>query len=74
MRLITVAGPPSVGKTSVIVKTARLMAARGRKPAVVKFDSLSTSDDEVFSRAGLEVVVGLSGNVCPDHFFRQQYR
>ncbi len=36
---------------------------------VVKFDSLSTSDDRAYERAGLPVVVGLSGNVCPDHFF-----
>ncbi len=30
MRVITVAGPPSVGKTSVIVKTAKPSQARGR--------------------------------------------
>jgi len=69
MRLITIAGPPSVGKTSVILKTARLLVGQGEKPGIVKFDSLSTTDDELFRRAGLPVVVGLSGNVCPDHFF-----
>ncbi len=69
MRLITVAGPPSVGKTSVIVKTAKILVERGARPGVVKFDSLSTSDDVVFRRAGLQVAVGLAGGVCPDHFF-----
>jgi Ni2+-binding GTPase involved in maturation of urease and hydrogenase len=69
MRVITVAGPPSVGKTSVIVKTAKALTASGQRVGIVKFDSLSTSDDEVYERAGLPVVVGLSGNVCPDHFF-----
>lgn len=69
MRVITVAGPPSVGKTAIIAKTARLLSDRGGKVGIVKFDSLSTSDDEVYARAGLPVVVGLSGNVCPDHFF-----
>lgn len=26
-------------------------------------------DDEAYARAGLDVAVGLAGNVCPDHFF-----
>ena len=69
MRVITVAGPPSVGKTSVADKTARLLRTRGLRVGVVKFDSLSTNDDEIYARAGLPVAVGLAGNVCPDHFF-----
>ena len=69
MRLITVAGPPSVGKTSVIVKAAKFVAEGGAKIGVVKFDSLSTTDDDTFRRAGLKVAVGLAGSVCPDHFF-----
>ncbi|MBI5132674.1 MAG: hypothetical protein HZA66_24815 [Rhodopseudomonas palustris] len=69
MRVTTVAGPPSVGKTSVVVKTATRFAAQGHKVGIVKFDSLSTTDDRVYQQAGLPVVVGLSGNVCPDHYF-----
>jgi Ni2+-binding GTPase involved in maturation of urease and hydrogenase len=69
MRVITVAGPPSVGKTSVIVRTAKALKAQGLAIGIVKFDALSTSDDEVYRSAGLPVVVGLSGSVCPDHFF-----
>jgi Ni2+-binding GTPase involved in maturation of urease and hydrogenase len=69
MQLITVAGPPSVGKTSVIAKTAKRLTASGLRLGAVKFDSLSTSDDEVLRRAGLKVAVGLAGGVCPDHFF-----
>lgn len=69
MRVITVAGPPSVGKTSVVAKTAQLLVGRGQLVGVAKFDSLATSDDQIYARAGLPVVVGLAGNVCPDHFF-----
>lgn len=69
MRVITVAGPPSVGKTSVVAKTARLLKTRGQRVGVVKFDSLSTSDDDIYARDNVPVVVGLAGNVCPDHFF-----
>lgn len=69
MRVITVAGPPSVGKTSVVMKTARALLGRSQRVGIVKFDSLSTSDDDVYAGAGLPVVVGLAGSVCPDHFF-----
>jgi len=69
MRVITVAGPPSVGKTSVVVKTAADLGSRGHRVGIVKFDCLTTSDDEIYARAGLPVVVGLAGSVCPDHFF-----
>lgn len=69
MRVITVAGPPSVGKTSVVVRTAKCFATQGLVAGIVKFDSLTTSDDEIFAAAGLPVAVGLAGSVCPDHFF-----
>lgn len=69
MRLITVAGPPSVGKTSVITKTVRELAAAGMRVGVVKFDALATSDGPLYERAGITAAVGLSGNVCPDHYF-----
>lgn len=69
MRLVTVSGPPSSGKTSVIVKTMEYLKAEGYKIGIVKFDCLSTYDDRVYEKAGLPVKVGLSGNLCPDHFF-----
>lgn len=69
MRLITVAGPPSVGKTAVIVRTAAALAGSAGHIGVAKFDALATHDDAVFARHGIEAVVGLAGTVCPDHFF-----
>jgi Ni2+-binding GTPase involved in maturation of urease and hydrogenase len=69
MRLITVAGPPSSGKTAVIVKTTKFLLQSDVKVGVVKFDCLSTSDDELYRQLGLPVQAGLSGNLCPDHFF-----
>lgn len=68
MRLITVSGPPSSGKTSVILKTLEELKDEF-KIGIVKFDCLSTYDDQLYEKAGLEVKVGLSGNLCPDHFF-----
>ncbi|TWA70183.1 Ni2+-binding GTPase involved in maturation of urease and hydrogenase [Azospirillum brasilense] len=69
MRLITVAGSPSVGKTSVIVRTVRQLTAGGLRAGVIKFDALDTADHALYRRAGIPVSVGLSHGVCPDHFF-----
>lgn len=69
MNLITVSGPPSSGKTSVILKTIESLKKRGIAVGVVKFDCLSTDDDLLYEKAGLPVKKGLSGALCPDHYF-----
>lgn len=69
MKLITVSGPPSTGKTSVILKTINYIRLKNLKVGVIKFDCLSTYDNEVYSDRGVEVKVGVSGNLCPDHYF-----
>ncbi len=69
MRLITVAGPPSSGKTSVISKTAESLQSSGMKVGVVKFDCLSSGDQLLYEKRGIPARTGLSGNLCPDHFF-----
>lgn len=68
MRLITVAGPPSSGKTSVLTKVIEQLQ-KTHKVGVIKFDCLTTSDDEIYKEKGIEVKVGFSGGLCPDHFF-----
>jgi len=69
MNLVTVSGPPSVGKTSVILKTINSLKNRGLKVGVVKFDCLYTDDDKLYEKAGVSVQKGLSGGLCPDHYF-----
>ena len=69
MQLITVAGSPSVGKTSVILRVAELLRRDGLKVGIAKFDSLSTSDDKLYEQKGFPVATGLSGALCPDHYF-----
>lgn len=69
MNLITVSGPPSSGKTSVIVKTIQAMQQRELKVGVVKFDCLYTDDDILYEKIGVPVKKGLSGALCPDHYF-----
>lgn len=69
MNLIVFSGPPSSGKTSIILKTIESMKQRDIKVGVVKFDCLYTDDDELYRKAGIPVKKGLSGALCPDHFF-----
>lgn len=69
MKMITISGPPSSGKTSVILHIARRYQAEGLKVGVAKFDCLSTDDDVLYAKNGIPVLTGLSGNLCPDHFY-----
>lgn len=69
MNLVTVSGPPSSGKTSVILKTIDSLKKQGLKVAVAKFDCLYTDDDVLYKKAGIPVRKGLSGALCPDHYF-----
>ncbi|HDQ13877.1 MAG TPA: hypothetical protein ENN41_03570 [Sediminispirochaeta sp.] len=69
MNLVTFSGPPSVGKTSVILKSIESFKQRQLKVGVVKFDCLYTDDDLLYQKAGVTVRKGLSGGLCPDHYF-----
>ncbi len=69
MRLAIISGPPSSGKTSVIIKTGTVLREMGFKIGVMKFDCLYTNDDEVYANKDILAKKGLSGGLCPDHFF-----
>lgn len=69
MKLITISGPPSSGKTSVILKTIEHLKKDDENVGVIKFDCLSSYDNILYEKNNIPVKVGLSGNLCPDHFF-----
>lgn len=82
MRMVTVAGPPSTGKTSVLIHAIRQLQQIGfgscnstgiglpsPHVAVVKFDCLVSDDAQTYQSAGIYARVGLSAGQCPDHFF-----
>lgn len=69
MRFITFSGPPSSGKTSVILKAMQELRPKNLKVSVLKFDCLTTDDDKLYAAQNIESRVGLSGSLCPDHFF-----
>jgi len=68
VKIAVVAGPPSVGKTAVLLHTIPHLTTNPREVAIVKFDCLKTRDDYIYRNAGFPTVVGLSQNVCPDHY------
>ena len=69
MNLVTVSGPPSTGKTSVILKIIEALKENDISVGVAKFDCLYTDDDLLYEKAGVPVIKGLSGSLCPDHYF-----
>jgi Ni2+-binding GTPase involved in maturation of urease and hydrogenase len=69
MKLVTIAGPPSSGKTAITIKAIASLQQEGIQVGVVKFDSLSTQDQLLYEKQEVAVTTGLSGNLCPDHFF-----
>ena len=69
MRVVTLAGPPSSGKSAVTIKAIASLKQKVVTVGVVKFDSLSTQDQLLYEKQVVAVTTGLSGNLCPDHFF-----
>lgn len=69
MKLITVAGPPSSGKTVVILRLIEALAMETQAIGVVKFDCLTSFDSFQYEEKGIKTITGYSGKFCPDHFF-----
>lgn len=69
MKLVTISGPPSSGKTAVLTGVIKSLKTAGLRTGALKYDCLSTDDDVRFKSLGIPVQTGLSGNLCPDHYF-----
>ena len=67
--LITVAGPPSSGKTSVILRMFESIPGLKSHCGVIKFDCISSLDEELYANHGITARTGIAGNLCPDHYF-----
>jgi Ni2+-binding GTPase involved in maturation of urease and hydrogenase len=68
MKIIIVAGTPGSGKTAVLIHALRSLKQRGLNSAVVKIDCLYTDDGKKFEKIGIPTKVGLSMDMCPDHY------
>jgi len=69
LKFVIVAGPPSSGKTSVMLHTIRHLQQENIRVAACKIDCLQTTDDESYRRLGIPASAGLSDYICPDHFY-----
>lgn len=67
-KIILLSGTSAVGKTTILKSLIPEMRSKGIRPCVCKIDCLKTSDLEVFQAMDLPYVIGLSGDICPDHF------
>jgi Ni2+-binding GTPase involved in maturation of urease and hydrogenase len=68
MKLIITGGPPSVGKTSLLIHVIKHLKKQKQRCSVVKLDCLTAKDDEQYKRQGIKAIVGLSTYICPDHY------
>ena len=68
MKLIVTSGPPSVGKTSVLLHAIAHLKAQGHALAVAKLDCLLAEDEREYEKLGIATTTGLSTYVCPDHY------
>lgn len=70
MKIVTVAGTPSSGKTSVIIHAMRHFIENGKSVSAVKFDALDTMDDQIIKeQLNIPTLKGISDYICPDHFY-----
>jgi Ni2+-binding GTPase involved in maturation of urease and hydrogenase len=66
-RIILFSGASAVGKTAVI-KHLLMAEQNDIRPCVCKIDCLQTNDKAAYDALHVPCVVGLSGDICPDHF------
>lgn len=67
-KMILFSGSAASGKTAVLRQVIPLLQAEKMKPGICKIDCLQTEDGNVYRHMGLDCVVGLSKDICPDHF------
>ena len=68
MKVYIIAGTPGAGKTSVVVNALSVLIKENVKCVAAKIDCLYTDDDIAYEKAGIPVKVGISKDMCPDHF------
>ena len=62
------AGTPGSGKTAILIHTLKSLKDKTLKPSIIKIDCLNTDDDKRFKQTGFPFMLGLSKDMCPDHF------
>lgn len=63
------AGTPACGKTQIATYLIAHHKANALRPTICKIDCIASEDDLAFKALGIPVSQGLSGAICPDHYF-----
>lgn len=66
-KTVLLSGDAAVGKTAVLRWAIPELQARASRCALCKIDCTSDDIDE-YASWGIPAVVGVSGDICPDHF------
>ncbi len=67
-KVILISGGAAVGKTAVLKNIIPLLQSKDIALSVCKIDCVATKDGLVYENMGIPSVVGISGDICPDHF------
>lgn len=67
-RVLLFCGAAAVGKTSVIKHLVENMKLHEKKVSACKIDCLHTDDGEVYEKLNIDYKIGLSKDICPDHY------
>ena len=68
MKTILISGSSSVGKTALIKHLIPHLKSKNLNTSICKIDCLATDDDLVYRNLDVPYMVGLSKDICPDHF------
>ena len=67
-KVVLISGGAAVGKTAVLKNIIPLLQSKDLALSVCKIDCVATRDGSVYQNMGIPHVVGISGDICPDHF------
>ena len=67
-KVVLISGGSAVGKTAVLRNIIPLLQNKGMHLSVCKIDCVATDDAAIFNHMNVPCVVGISGDICPDHF------
>ena len=66
-KVVLISGGAAVGKTAVLKNIIPLLQSKDLALSVCKIDCVATRDGSVYQNMGIPHVVGISGDICPDH-------
>ncbi len=67
-KIILISGGAASGKTLAATNLIRHIQSAGKHSSVCKIDCLHSDDPAAYQALNVPFILGLSGDICPDHF------